>query len=55
MRCERLTEAELDLIRRWVPIYGVRVTANALDRDPSGVARHARRLGVKSPHSRIAA
>jgi hypothetical protein len=55
MRCERLTETELDLIRRWVPIYGVRVTANALDRDPSGVARHARRLGVKSPHSRMAA
>jgi hypothetical protein len=41
-----MNEAELKLIRQWVPIYGVRETARALSRDPSGVSKHARRMGV---------
>jgi hypothetical protein len=44
-----MTDAELLLIARWVPVYGVRETARALSRDWSGVARHARRMGVRSP------
>jgi hypothetical protein len=46
VRTERMNEAELTLIRKWVPIYGVRETARALSRDPSGVSKHARRMGV---------
>jgi hypothetical protein len=51
VRTERMNEAELTLIREWVPIYGVRETARALSRDVSGVARHARRMGLQSPLS----
>ncbi len=58
-RCNRISwhgeplimEVELDVIRRLVPLIGIRQTAIELDRDPSGIARHARRLGVKSPLS----
>ncbi len=46
-----IMEVELDVIRRLVPLIGIRQTAIELDRDPSGIARHARRLGVKSPLS----
>jgi hypothetical protein len=46
VRTERMNEAELNLIRTWVPIYGIRETARALSRDPSGVSKHARRMGV---------
>jgi hypothetical protein len=51
VRTERMTEAELALIRKWVPEYGYNETAAALHRDPRGVARHARRMGLQSPLS----
>jgi hypothetical protein len=46
-----MTELELTLIRKWVPIYGYTETAKALHRDVSGVSRHARRMGLQSPLS----
>lgn len=44
-----ISAEEIAAIRELVPQIGICATAERLDRDKSGISRHAKRLGVKSP------
>lgn len=44
-----ISAEEIATIRELVPQIGICATAERLDRDKSGISRHAKRLGVKSP------